>query len=59
MNKIIIKARTNNLFDVFFGKEGWNDWACFKRERNRLLLIKGSPVPNALYAEISQQLINR
>lgn len=57
MNNLVIKPRTNNIIDVFFGKEGWEDWACFKKERNRLLLIKGSPVPAALYTEISKQVI--
>jgi hypothetical protein len=56
-NNLIVKSRGGNMFDVFFGREGWEDWACFLRQRNRLLLIKGSPVPNAVYTAISQQIL--
>jgi hypothetical protein len=56
---LLIKPRSNSQFDVFFGKTGWDDWALFRRERNRLLLVKGSPVPNAVYTAISQQIIGK
>jgi hypothetical protein len=56
MNELIIKKRNNNIIDVFFGKTGWDDWACFKKEKNRLLLIKGSAVPNDIYKEIYNQV---
>lgn len=58
-NKMIIKSRGGNMFDVFFGKTGWDDWACFLRQRGRLLLVKGSPVPNAIYAEISKEIMGK
>lgn len=57
--EILIKQRSNNMFDVFFGKEGWDDWACFRRERNRVLLVKGSPVPNFIYSAISKQILGK
>lgn len=56
---MIIKSRGGNMFDVFFGKTGWDDWACFLRQRGRLLLVKGSPVPNAIYAEISKEIMGK
>jgi hypothetical protein len=59
MSNLVIKKRTNNLFDVFFGGEGWEDWACFKKEKGRLLLVKGSPVPNSVYTEIFKQINNK
>ena len=59
MNNLVIKKRTNNLFDVFFGAEGWDDWACFKREKKSLLLVKGSPVPSSVYTEIYKQINNK
>lgn len=56
-NNIVIKSRGGNLYDVFFGREGWDNWACFQKQRNRLLLVKGTPVPNSLYTEITKQIL--
>jgi hypothetical protein len=59
MSNLLIKSRGGNMFDVFFGRDGWDDWACFLRQRNRLLLVKGSPVPNNIYTQISQQILGK
>ena len=56
---MVIKSRGGNMFDVFFGKTGWDDWACFLRQRGRLLLVKGSPVPNSVYSEISKAILEK
>lgn len=57
-SEIVVKARNNQLFDVFYG-HGWNNWACFRRDKNRLILDKGYPVPNAVYAEMSKHILGR
>lgn len=56
---IVIKTRGGNLFDVFYGREGWTDWACFLRQRGRLILVKGTPVPNSVYSEMSKQILEK
>jgi len=56
---LVIKSRGGNMFDVFFGRTGWDDWACFLRQRGRLLLVKGSPVPNSVYSEISKEIMGK
>jgi hypothetical protein len=58
---MIIKTRGSNLFDVFYGRDGFYDWewACFLKQRGRLILVKGSPVPSPVYSEIYKQVIGK
>ena len=35
-HNIIIRHINKHLFDVFYGEEGWEDWARFRVENNRL-----------------------
>ena len=35
----IIKQLDNVIFDVFYGDKGWDDWARFKVENNRLHVV--------------------
>lgn len=57
-SEIVVKKRDNNTFDVFYG-HGWDNWAHFRRDKGRLLLVKGLPVPNAVYSELSKQVFGR
>jgi hypothetical protein len=56
---MLIKSRGVNMYDVFYGSQGWDQWALFKRERNRLMLVKGASVPSAVYAEACKTIIGR
>lgn len=58
---VVIKQRNSNVFDVFFGKVGFdeNEWACFLREGGRLKLIKGSPVSSSVYQHLCNTLLRR
>ena len=35
-HNIVIRHINKHLFDVFYGEEGWEDWARFRIENNRL-----------------------
>jgi hypothetical protein len=56
---MLIKSRGENMYDVFYGEKGWNQWALFRRDRNRLMLVKGSSVPTSVYAEACKSIIGR
>jgi len=53
---IIIKQRSINSFDVFFGNTQWNEHAYFRMKNNRLILESGQPVPQHLYTEITKEI---
>lgn len=35
-NNIVIKHVTKHMFDVFYGEQGWEDWARFRVDQGRL-----------------------
>jgi len=56
---MIVKHRGNNVYDVFFGDKGWNEWACFQRDRGQLTLINGSRVPSRVYRDLFKSILGR
>lgn len=52
----IIKQLDNVTFDVFYGDKGWDDWARFKVENNRLHVVN---CPKQLPVHVMNEVRNR
>jgi hypothetical protein len=40
MSHTVIRKVNNHTFDVFYGQQGWEDWARFHVENNRLHVVQ-------------------
>lgn len=55
----VVKQVSYNVFDVFFGDFGWENWSRVRVDKrlNRVFILKGKQLPNRIYKEVSSTLL--
>lgn len=56
---MIIKRVNRNVFDIFFGNSGWDDWSRVRIDKrvNRVFHVKGKSLPNDLFKKLNSLLL--
>ena len=53
----VIKQLNGNVYDVFYGDKGWDDWARFEVRENRLHVVTcEKQLPPNIMAEVRAKL---
>lgn len=53
---MIVKHITKNKFDIFYNS-GWENWARFEVQENKLNQTKGNPVPTNITTFLTKRYI--
>lgn len=53
----VVIRKANNVFDIFFGGDGWENWSRFKLKGTSLEYIKGIKLPHPIYKYVLSTIL--